>query len=240
MDNTNNANTNSTSPNNLDLNKGNTLDGVPPFSLSAPPILSLRLRQLSDASNFFRLVSQNKQHLSPWHSWVTEDLNEETFSVSIASYHSLYLKGLLLPLSICYNGLLVGAISLHDIDWQHSKASIGYWIARIYEGRSIVSGSVRLLVAFAFEELNLNKLLIRSAPLNVRSITLAKKVGFRHEGTLREDVRFNTSFATLEQYSFLRKEYEERKAHSPISYCLSAGVPPIFEKKKNEGKNSIK
>ena len=45
------------------------------------------------------------------------------------------------------------------------------------------------MVRFAFEELSLHRLEIRTDPANERSVKVAKALGFEYEGRLRQDER---------------------------------------------------
>jgi ribosomal-protein-serine acetyltransferase len=65
--------------------------------------------------------------------------------------------------------------------------------------------SVKLLVKFAFEELNINRIQIRCAVGNTQSSNISKKLGFKFEGIEREGELFpDGSFKDLEVYSILK------------------------------------
>ena len=49
---------------------------------------------------------------------------------------------------------LCGSVQLKDIDEQDRKAKIGYFIAREFSGRGIVTSAVHTVLAYCFKELN--------------------------------------------------------------------------------------
>lgn len=65
---------------------------------------------------------------------------------------------------------------------------------------------VKYLIAYGFEKLELNKILIRAATENSASNNVAKRLGFRLEGVLRDDVQLNGVFYDGAVYGLLRQD----------------------------------
>jgi len=76
-----------------------------------------------------------------------------------------------------FSGLQVG---------KSHKAEIGYWLAKPYWGRGIMTAVVRRLCVFAFAELGLVKILAHVFAGNGASAKVLEKCGFRQEGYLRK------------------------------------------------------
>jgi RimJ/RimL family protein N-acetyltransferase len=83
------------------------------------------------------------------------------------------------------DGRLVGSIALAGIDWEDRRGSIGYWVARGARGRGVATRAVRLLAAWAFEELGFGRIEVKAEPANVASHRVAGRAGFTREGLLR-------------------------------------------------------
>lgn len=82
----------------------------------------------------------------------------------------------------------VGVTALHQVDWTSRTAETGIFIGeRAAWGRGLGSDAVATLVRWCFEELNLNRVWLRVYEDNARAIRCYEKVGFRHEGRLRQD-----------------------------------------------------
>ena len=82
---------------------------------------------------------------------------------------------------------LIGCAGLHKIDWSVPKAEIGYWIRTSYQGQGYATEVSQLLTQFAFKKLEVNRVEIRCDDNNIRSKSVAKKLGFILEGVLRND-----------------------------------------------------
>ncbi|NDC40964.1 MAG: N-acetyltransferase [Chitinophagia bacterium] len=135
----------------------------------------LRSYVRSDAAALFRLVNDNRAHLTPWLNWVegTTKVEHSAEFIEGSRHNAETQQGL--ALGIFVNNQLAGGMGMHD--WQHPlrKAQIGYWVAQPYEGQGIVYQSAQHFVAFLFEKVGLNKVELHYAAPNVRSGRLAGK-----------------------------------------------------------------
>ena len=81
----------------------------------------------------------------------------------------------------------IGGCGLHEIDWRHRWAELGIVIgARDYWGRGYGTDAVQTLTGWAFDMLNLNRVFLRVFADNARAIHCYEKVGYQHEGRLRQ------------------------------------------------------
>jgi RimJ/RimL family protein N-acetyltransferase len=84
---------------------------------------------------------------------------------------------------------LLGSVVLHSFDWRHERAEVGFWLTLEARGRGVATEGVRLAVAWAFDELALHRVEMITLPAlpNIdRVLALAKRLGFREEGVMRE------------------------------------------------------
>jgi ribosomal-protein-alanine N-acetyltransferase len=91
------------------------------------------------------------------------------------------------------------------------RAEIGYDLARAYWGQGIMQEALGALLALAFERLELNRIEALVMPGNERSMALLARLGFVHEGTLREYDHFKGRFQDLEMYALLKRDW-----HPPV------------------------
>ncbi|MCB9039740.1 MAG: GNAT family N-acetyltransferase [Lewinellaceae bacterium] len=84
---------------------------------------------------------------------------------------------------------LIGMIRLLRIDWRVPKAELSYFIDKSFSGKGLMGESLKVVLRFAFHQLQLEKIAIRTAMDNVPSQRLARKLGFRREGDLRADFK---------------------------------------------------
>ncbi len=83
----------------------------------------------------------------------------------------------------------LGSVYMRDIDHTHQKAEFGIFIGEdIARGKGYGTIATSLILKYAFEELNLNKVMLRVFADNLSAIACYKKAGFVEEGCFREDV----------------------------------------------------
>jgi len=81
---------------------------------------------------------------------------------------------------------LVGEIGINHIDYFNRGASMSYWLNEKYWNQGIAPEAMNLAIDFAFNKLKLRRLYLFVYDSNTNSNGLAKKLGFKLEGTLRK------------------------------------------------------
>ncbi len=120
-------------------------------------------------------------------------------------------KGQSMRLAITLAGQdqLIGTIGLHHIQRHHYKAELGYELLPAYWGRGIMTSALDLLLAYAYETLQLNRIEAFVEPTNTPSLKLLLRLGFHYEGRLRDNYYEKGRFTDALLYSLLRKDYEQ-------------------------------
>lgn len=106
---------------------------------------------------------------------------------------------------------LIGVIELDGILWNHQVGwlSIGIGAAR-HRGRGYAAEALRLVLDFAFRELNLHRVQLTVFSYNVPAITLYERLGFQREGAYREFLHRDGQRLDMYLYGLLRHEWEAR------------------------------
>jgi len=81
-------------------------------------------------------------------------------------------------------GELLGAIDLVRFP-EREAAETGYWVKREARGHGVATAALRLMIAYAFEQVGVERLELMAETPNVASQRLAEKLGFRREGVAR-------------------------------------------------------
>ena len=82
---------------------------------------------------------------------------------------------------------LIGCCSLEDFTpGQSHRAEVGYWLAKPYWGRGIMTAVVRALCEHARTELGLRKITAHVFAFNRGSARVLEKCGFEQEGYLKK------------------------------------------------------
>jgi ribosomal-protein-serine acetyltransferase len=108
--------------------------------------------------------------------------------------------------AIYYQDHFVGIIGLKDTDPDNEKTEIGYWLSESYQHKGIMTLSGKALINYVFDEMNLNRIQLKAATGNIKSRNVAKRLGFREEGTERESELHQRGFVDLVVYSLLKSE----------------------------------
>ncbi|GAA3380900.1 GNAT family protein [Streptomyces sannanensis] len=141
------------------------------------------------------LLMANYERLAHWDPGFDAD-NPTTLDETrsrLEQQGQAWLEGTQLPLDIAVpagrDWRLVGTVSLR-IDMAMRTGEIGYWIDAAFEGRGLVTRAVTAVLDQAFGHIGLDRVELRTGTDNVRSRSVARRLGFTEEGLLREAVAF--------------------------------------------------
>ena len=110
--------------------------------------------------------------------------------------------------AIRVDGQICGLVNIDGLDYPNSHAEIGIAITdRLRRGQGLAAEALRILLDFAFGELNLQRIWCRIISGNEPSIRLFTQAGFQQEGVLRRHVRRSGEFRDMLVYGLLRDEY---------------------------------
>jgi ribosomal-protein-alanine N-acetyltransferase len=101
-----------------------------------------------------------------------------------------------------------GEVLLKLIDAVHSQAELGFWIDAAWGGKGYVTEAAREALRYAFGPLALNRVCAHSMVRNHASAKVLGRLGFRHEGCLRQRVRKWGVFEDVDAWSLLRGDPE--------------------------------
>ncbi|NJB85825.1 RimJ/RimL family protein N-acetyltransferase [Lewinella marina] len=105
---------------------------------------------------------------------------------------------------------LVGFVQVFNLDWGVPMGELGYFIDRELIRQGIMTEVLAQVVRFAFLQLELDKLVIKTLIDNYASQRLARRVGFSREGELRNEYRLpGGTLVDLMRFGFARETYGE-------------------------------
>jgi ribosomal-protein-alanine N-acetyltransferase len=108
------------------------------------------------------------------------------------------------------DGKLIGCISADTLEpGATHKAEIGYWLAKPFWGRGIMTDAVRAYAHYAFHELNLTRLTACTFDFNLASARVLEKNGFKLEGRLRKHLLKDGKLIDARFYGLLKEDLEE-------------------------------
>jgi [ribosomal protein S5]-alanine N-acetyltransferase len=114
-------------------------------------------------------------------------------------------EAVILAVTLRESGELVGSIELR-ITAEHRRGDLGYWIGPPHWGRGYATEAAAALVSWGFDTLGLHRVFAAHFSRNPPSGAVLRKIGMRHEGTLRSHVPRWDALEDLEVYGILAEE----------------------------------
>lgn len=108
-------------------------------------------------------------------AWIEKELEKERPDNYYFSIHTLE------------EDRLIGDIGLDGIQWNHGDAFLGVVLGNRKDwGKGYGSDAMLLILRYAFHELNLHRVSLNVFEYNPRAIHAYEKLGFVHEGRMRQ------------------------------------------------------
>ncbi|WP_247730296.1 GNAT family N-acetyltransferase [Halovivax limisalsi] len=104
---------------------------------------------------------------------------------------------------------VAGAVNLFDVD--RVSGTLSYWLFDAYRGRGYASEAVSLLVDVAFADLGLHRIEAEVFAENDDSRRLLERLGFVHEGTMRECRITNGDYGDVDRYAVLEDAWRRER-----------------------------
>ena len=104
---------------------------------------------------------------------------------------------------------LIGTVGLWEIEWSNAVAWLGIGIGQRDDwDKGYGSDALRLILAYAFRELNLYRLTLTVLAYNGRAIRLYERAGFQREGVFRQFGQRDGRRYDMYLYGLLRPEWQ--------------------------------
>jgi RimJ/RimL family protein N-acetyltransferase len=161
-----------------------------PLSVGDLPVM---FRWINDRSEVlwnapYRPVTE-AQH-AEWFETIQRRKNAVTFGIRLLDTQSL-----------------IGSCQLHSINDIHRSGELQIRLGESEDrGHGYGTEAVQLLLDFAFKDLNLRRVYVHVLATNGRALRLYEKVGFLHEGTLREAAHIDGRYVDIVLLGILRDE----------------------------------
>ena len=109
-----------------------------------------------------------------------------------------------------YEGIPVGLIGLIGIDAQSRKAEFYISMGRDdFKRKGIATESTKLLLSYAFDVLNMNKIYLNVDEENIAACNLYEKIGFTLEGRFIQDLFHRGKLINRLRYAILKEKWEQ-------------------------------
>lgn len=158
----------------------------------------------ADAPAIFNIIDGEREYMREWLPFVdfTHKVQDTEEAIEMLSDEDNPIFG------IVYDNLVVGMIGFKETNTIIRKTEIGYWLSQYYQKKGIMTSAVTKLLGYAFEEMNMNRVIIKVAVENLKSRKIPKRIGFVQEGIEREsDMLVGDVYTDIVVYSMLKREF---------------------------------
>ncbi len=105
---------------------------------------------------------------------------------------------------------MIGEIGLDEVDFTHGSADISIGIDQPeFQGKGYGADAMRILLRYAFSELNLHRISLTVFSHNERAAHMYQKLGFRLEGRERGSVKYANQRHDDLHMGILREEWHD-------------------------------
>jgi RimJ/RimL family protein N-acetyltransferase len=165
---------------------------IPRIVLPGDPLVegATALRPWRDADLPVLVQACRDPDIVRWTS-VPGDYSEADARNYLRQRYDAAFAGLTAPFAVvdADTGRLLGSISLLRFAWTHARGEVGYWLASWARGQGHATRAVRLICAWGFRSLRLERIDLMASTANPASQHVAERAGFTREAVLRSYMR---------------------------------------------------
>ena len=170
--------------------------------------LLLRPLAMSDSSAYLDIFSDART-LQYWSNEPICNLKEAESLIQQDIEWSESKNCICLGVALSDSNLLIGKITLFQLNEQNRRAEIGYILDRRQWGKGYMKEAVGWLLAYAFDVLKLHRLEADTDPQNLPSLALLEKFGFSREGRFRDRWWVHGKWHDSVMLGLLEKDYRK-------------------------------
>ena len=151
--------------------------------------IELRLLEPRHTAALADLTEPNLDHLGEWLPWAGTWSGPDDTRAFLEGAMAQFGRNQGFQAGIWAGGRLAGVAGLHAVSWMNRRTSIGYWLGQDHTGRGIMTRAVAALTDYVFADMGLNRVEIRCASGNEKSLAIPRRLEFVEEGCLRDNER---------------------------------------------------
>ena len=146
-------------------------------------VVTLAPPRPEDAEAIAATVQASLDTLMPWMHWATPDYDANAAREWLTNGQDPGVHSFTIRLA---DGTHIGGCGLQHLDAPNHCIELGYWIGSAYTGSGYATRASRLVIAHAFEALDVHRVTILVSVHNERSQRVAGRLAGPPEATLRQ------------------------------------------------------
>ena len=164
--------------------------------------LILRAPDIHDEEKFLDVMNRSKALHSPW---VNAPLTSEDFRHFVVRSEQPNHQSLL----VLDEASIVGVFNINEIvRGFFQSAYLGFYASVDYHGKGLMSAGLKLVLEYAFVQLELHRSEANIQPNNVRSVRLVSQNGFREEGYSPRYLKINDVWSDHIRFAMIYEDWE--------------------------------
>lgn len=168
----------------------------------------LRSLVAEDAIDMFHALNSQRDYFGQWLPFVEYTHQVEDTASFVNASLALPEENRERVFTIREDEQFIGLIGFKGTDNDNHKTEIGYWLCEQHQGKGIMTEAVKALCLLAFEQWNMNRVMIKCAVGNCSSKRIPQRLGFTFEGIERDgELLTGGIYSDIEVYSLLKKEF---------------------------------
>jgi RimJ/RimL family protein N-acetyltransferase len=175
------------------------------------PAGGAQLRPLEpwQATEFLAHMDRARATVDPWIPWAGISTDLDSARATLQRYADLAARDAGRLFGIWLDGTLVGGTMFVAFDADAGTCEIGCWLEPAGQGRGLVTRAVRVLIDWAVHTRGIHRVEWHCRPDNTASGAVARRLGMRLDGVLREVYPYRGVRHDLEIWSLLTAEAQQ-------------------------------
>ena len=168
--------------------------------------LILRRFTVEDADVMFRNWASDPEvaRYTTWEPHPDAAFTRTLLSMWVAGYAEASVYNWCITLK--ESGEPIGSIGTVGMAEAHLSVEVGYCVSRAMWGKGVMPEALRAVMAFLFNEVQVNRIAAKHDIRNAKSGRVMEKCGMQYEGTMREIMFTKGEFATGKLYAIVKSD----------------------------------
>ena len=180
------------------------------FVIALDDRAELRPLEPWQAGEFLAHMDRARTAVDPWIPWASRSVDLDSARATLQRYADLAARDAGRLYGIWLDGTLVGGVMLVSFDAAVGTCEVGCWLEPAGQGRGLVTRAVRHLVDWAVRVRGIHRVEWHTRPDNSASRNVARRLGMRLDGVLREAYPYRGVRYDAEIWSLLAPEWPGR------------------------------